>query len=371
MGGIRGRAQRAIGAALLAALAGAGCAGQGFRQIDLSAPVGSAAGTLSVAVDRVLLDEQTVDSGMTGDTALVVELAVHNAGARPFVLKPSALWCLMQLDAEKPGETRLLPPSVSGDGAFHGAPAERTELAPIEVAPGQTRSFWVLFSGYRFPNSDVPRRITLAFQDPTGRTLEVVLADPARGTLRWNVATQPTAWMFGVQNIALYGGYTRGNLVGTRLAHVAQRGRFLWDFGISSQLFILMRGQLSAPLFSLAGTGFDAHLAAPLLAWGEPQTPSRLGPYAGLNGSVLIANEATALENAQGMPIAPPVYGMLAPEIGVELDVGALHVAGTPFPLTSTTRNPLPRWTARLGYLHTWIGHGTADGYTSSLCLVW
>ena len=277
----------------------------------------------------------------------------------------------MQVDAEKPGETRLLPPSVSGAGTFHSAPAERIELAPIDVPPGQTRSFWVLFTGYQFPNSDIPRRITLALPDATGRQLEVVLADPARGTLRWKVATQPTAWMFGVQNMALYGAYTRGNLVGTRLARVARQGRFLWDFGISSEVFIQLQGALNGPLFSFTGAGFDAHVALPLVGWGEARSPIRLGPYAGLNASVLIANQTMTMENAQGKPILPSIYGLVGPEVGIELDAGTLRLAGTPFPLTAVTRNPLPRWNARLGYLHTFIGHGNADGYASSLCIIW
>ena len=54
-----------------------------------------------------------------------------------------------------------------------------------------------------------------------------------------------------------------------------------------------------------------------------------------------------------------------------ELGVGALRNAATPFPLSTVGDNPLPRWTFRLGYTHSWIGHGTSDGYLTSFRLAW
>ena len=67
----------------------------------------------------------------------------------------------------------------------------------------------------------------------------------------------------------------------------------------------------------------------------------------------------------------PPIYGEFSPEIGLELDVGALHLAKTPFPLHAGPNNPLPRWLFRVGYTHSWVGHGTADGYMSGFRLAW
>jgi hypothetical protein len=68
---------------------------------------------------------------------------------------------------------------------------------------------------------------------------------------------------------------------------------------------------------------------------------------------------------------SPHVYGLLSGEIGLELDVGALRFAASPFPLSPTGRAPLPRWLVRAGYTHTSIGGFQADGYLSSLKLAW
>ena len=62
---------------------------------------------------------------------------------------------------------------------------------------------------------------------------------------------------------------------------------------------------------------------------------------------------------------------VIDPEAGLEVDVGALRSAATPFPLTAAGRNQLPRWFFRVGYTHSWIGHGTADGYLTSVRLTW
>ena len=70
-------------------------------------------------------------------------------------------------------------------------------------------------------------------------------------------------------------------------------------------------------------------------------------------------------------PAPPPAYGEGGPEVGLEFDVGALRNAATPFPLSPVGDNPLPRWLIRVGYMHSWIGHGTADGYLTSARLAW
>ena len=354
----------------LAVLAAAGCAAT-YREVGLSEPLAGAASTLGVAVERVLLPAATIDGGMDGDTALVVELALRNHGARPYTLDPVKLWCLMQIDASRPDQTRLLPPSVAGPGRFPGPPAERNDLPRIEVPAGETRSFWVLFAGYKFPGSEIPRRITLTMPDPEGRPLEVVVADPGRGTLRWNVAPQRNAIVLGVQNTSLFGSYVRADVYSTRVERLARAGRFLWDVGVASQVVIQTQGALVSPTFAFTGAGVDAHLTAPLLDFGEPRAPVRLGVYGGAEADVLIALQGKPMEDAQGNPVLPSIYGVVAPEGGVEIDFGALRAADTPFPLTTVGTAPLPHWSLRIGYVFAWIGHGTADGYTTSVRLIW
>jgi hypothetical protein len=357
--------RRAFGLAL--ALVVAGCATT-YRQVRPTESIEAAAGGLRVDVQRVFLTDETIDDGVADGMALVVELAVVNGGPRPYSLKPTSLWCLMQVDARRPNETRLLPPSVNGDGAFPGAPPEGADLNQIDVAPGQTRSFWVLFRGYQFDGSEIPRRVTMTIPDAEGRALELVLADPARGDLRWEAEPAHSAWYLGVQNASLYGSYAQTSAVSSRVSRLARAGRFLWEAGLVSTVLVQVQGALRSASSSFMGTGLEAHLTLPLFSWSDPRQPIRLGPYLGGQIQTLIAIEPTPKEPN---PQAPPVYGQGGPEAGIEFDIGALRSAATPFPLSVTTRNPLPRWLFRVGYTHSWIGHGTSDGYVSSVRLTW
>ncbi|MES1210044.1 MAG: hypothetical protein ABUS79_29260, partial [Pseudomonadota bacterium] len=259
------------------------------------------------------------------------------------------------------------PPSVSGDGPFRGEVPEAMELRDIDVAAGQTRTAWVLFRGYRFADSDIPRRVTLTLPDPKGRTAELVLADPAEGYLRWAVPATHSTFTFGVQSSAVYGGYAQLQMVSTRLSRQARAGRYLWDIGLVSTTVVQVKGVLRSKSSSFGGTGFDVHLTMPVWQWGEPAYPIRLGPYVGGELELLIATEPTQTNTTQ----LPPIYGEFSPEVGLELDVGALHLAKTPFPLLANRTNPLPRWLFRVGYTHSWVGHGTADGYLSGFRIAW
>jgi hypothetical protein len=333
-----------------------------------SEPIAAAGGNLRVDVRRVFLTDDTIENGVGDGMGLVVELAIANRGLRPYTLKPTTLWCLMQVDARKPEASRLLPPSMNGDGTFSGAPPEGGDLNPIDVAPGQTRSFWVLFRGYRFAGSDLPRRITLTMPDAEGGALELVLADPARGELRWEVPPTSSAWYLGIQNSSLYGDYAQVTTISSRVSRLARVGRFLWDAGLVSSVVVQVQGALRSASSSFMGTGLEAHLTLPLYSWGDPMQPVRLGPYLGGQIQTLIAIEPTP---QQAMPPPPPIYGQGGPEAGLELDVGALRNAATPFPLSPAGRNPLPRWLVRVGYTHSWIGHGTNDGYITTVRLTW
>jgi hypothetical protein len=348
-------------------LLAAGC-GVTYREVRPTEAVEAAAGNLRVDVQRVFLTNDTFESGVADGMALVVELTIANGGPVPYTLKPTALWCLMQIDARKPEETRLLPPSVNGDGAFPGAPPEGADLNRIDVAPGQRRSFWVLFRGYGFAGSEIARRITLTMPDAEGRALELVLADPGRGDLRWEVPPTRSAWYLGVRSGSLYGSYVQATSISTQITRLSRAGRFLWDVGYVSSVLVQVKGALRSTSSSFTGTGLDAHLTLPLFSGGDPLQPIRLGPYLGGQIQALIAMQATPTKAA---PQAPPVYGDGVLEAGLELDVGALRNAATPFPLSATGRNPLPRWLIRVGYAHDWIGHGTADGYLSSVRLNW
>lgn len=204
--------------------------------------------------------------------------------------------------------------------------------------------------------------------DAEGRALELVLADPARGDLRWEVPPTRGAWYLGVQSTSLYGSYVQADALSTRVARLTRVGRFLWDVGVISSVVVQVKGSLRSSSSSFMGTGLDTNLTLPLFSWSDPQQPIRLGPYLGGQIQTLIATEPTP---SKANPQTPPVYGQGGPEVGLELDVGALRNAATPFPLSAVGRNPLPRWLVRVGYTHSWIGHGTADGYVTGVRLTW
>ena len=346
----------------------AACVTGGYRQARLTQPAQTLTRTFEVEVSRVYVNEDTVLDGVGDGTALVVELDITNRGAKPYQLNPGQIWCLLQIDARHPDQTRMFPPSVSGPGEFTGYPPDTQELPDVDVPPGETRKTWVLFRGYRFADSDVPWKVTLTLPDPEGNSVEVVLADPSNGYLRWTVPPTRSTFDFGVQERALYGGYAQVNVVGTRLARMARAGRFLWDIGLVSSTFVQVKGALRSTSSSFGATGFDAHLAMPLFRWGDPAYPVRLGPFIGAEAQLLIATQAAQVTNP---PTIPPIYGEIGPEVGLEVDVGALRLARTPFPLVAETRYPVPRWLFRVGYTHTWIGHGTTDGYLTSFRIAW
>jgi hypothetical protein len=167
----------------------------------------------------------------------------------------------MELDASRPDETLSLTPAGGGEGPFPGGDAaEGAALDQVVVAPGQTRAYWAMFRGYRFPGSDVPRRITLTLPGASGPGLRVALGDPARGLLRWDIKPAASGWMYGGRSMSLYGHYAMSNAVSTYIARVFRAGRLLWDVGLVSTVLVQVRGQLISPTSSFAGTGFAAHL---------------------------------------------------------------------------------------------------------------
>ena len=69
-------------------------------------------------------------------------------------------------------------------------------------------------------------------------------------------------------------------------------------------------------------------------------------------------------------PAQPHLYGVVTAELGLELEVGAVHFAATPFPLSQIGRAP-PRWSTRIGYTHWWVAGGGSHGYITALRLAW
>ena len=348
-----------------------GC-GPSFRAAHLAQPVSMSPisdATISVEAGRVLVTDNILGSGMAEDTALAVELGITNAGREPYSLSAASISCWMELSPDAPGETLSLTPAGGGEGDFPaGLALEDQQLGSTTIPPGETRHYWVVFRGYRYPASDVPRRITVLLPDPRGRRLQVVIADPARGQLRWEIKPVRSGYMYGVQNTALLASGLSTTSVAANLALVARAGPVLWDVGLTSRLLVQSRGGLDSPTSSFTGTGITAHVTWPLGGWGAWQDPRRFGLYAGGEAQLLVAIQPTP-RSGEEVP-QPIVYGSLAADGGVELLIGALRPALSPFPI-SYTETALPRWTFRLGYTHLFAGGLNSGGYTTSLRFAW
>jgi len=343
--------------------------GTNFVEVHPTQPLRvEAPGGLKVGVRRLLLTDDVPWSGLRDETALVVELDVANVSTVAHDFNVTSLTCLLELDSEAPETTLSLPLGAGAVGPFPGEVGEDLlEVKPLVIAAGGTQRIWALFRGYKYPGSDIQRRVVLTFPGPDGHPLRLVLADPARGTLRWNLPARKTTVMLGAQSVSLLGGTTKMTGVATDITFFRRQGPLLLDLDLTSSILVQTQGSLTSPTSSFAASGLAAHLAYPLLEWGPDHDPRRFGLFGGGQGQLLISVDPPPPSGEMPMPHA---YGVFSLEAGLDIEVGALAPAMGPFPIT-TTGTPLPRWFIRLGYTHWFINGGAADGYTSSFRLAW
>jgi hypothetical protein len=313
----------------------------------------------------VFLTDGFRSDGLDDDARLVVELNVRNDGVAPLRVSPGSFSCLMELDARRPEQTRALLPVGGGEGPFPGEPPdEGSVLGGVTIPRGEERTLWAIFEGYRFEGSDRPRRIIMKVPIEGGE-LQLVLADPARGGLRWEVPAERGAFVIGVRGGSLYGGL-RGTTSATEATYTWRAGPLRLDAGLLSTIFVQTHGPLQSETSVFTGSGPTVHVAAPLFTWGPAPSRRQLGLYAGGAVSLLI-------EVPKRMPDENSLlrtYGLFQAEGGLELAGGQLNLAATPFPLSVSDRQ-LPRWGLRLGYLQTWAGGATSAGYTTALRFIW
>ena len=360
-----------LAALALLALSLLGC-GPSFREARLTQPISMspmADATVSVEAGRVLVTENILHSGMDDDSALVVELGITNAGREPYTLSAASISCWMELSPDAPGETLSLTPAGGGEGSFPAdLSLEDQQLGSTTIPPGESRRYWVVFRGYRYAGSDVPRKISVLLPDPRGRRIRVVIADPARGQLRWEVRPKRSGFMYGIQNTSLLASGLSATGIAGNLALVVRAGPILWDVGITTRLLVQSQGGLDSPTSSFSGNGVTAHVTWPFFRWGAWQDPRGFGIYAGGEAQLLAAIQPPPRSGEQ--PPDPIVYGTLAAEGGLEFDIGALRPALSPFPI-SYSETALPRWTFRLGYTHVFAGGLNSGGITSTFRLAW
>jgi hypothetical protein len=352
--------------ALALGLCSAGC-GPTYLAVRPSEPLAADAGRVHADLTRLWLTDDARTRGLAEDVDLVIELRVRNDDARPRTISPGSFSCWMVLDPRRPDQTLSLLAGGGGEGAFRGEPpGEGSLLVPVTIPAGQSRDVWVIFHGYRFEGSDRPRRVTLTVPLDDG-ALTLDLADPARGALRWEAPALRKGVVVGIRNVSLLGGGLHATVPGWEFAIAWRRGPLMWDVGLASSVLVQTQGPLESVTSTLTGTGLVAHLTAPLLSWGAPEDPRQLGVFVGGSASFLVEllTPAAATENNMNM-IGPHTYGFATVEAGLELDLGALSFAATPFPLTPD-RRALPRWTLRLGYVQGWAGGATGGGLLTNL----
>ena len=114
--------------------------------------------------------------------------------------------------------------------------------------------------------------------------------------------------------------------------------------------------------------GLFTHLTLPVFTWGAGHDQRRLGVYAG-GAAALWVQVLTTDETRQRVRAA--TTNVLTADGGLELDVGSLLPAATPFPLDPQARVPLPRWLIRLGYAQTWLDGAPAGSLMTTLHLTY
>ena len=327
--------------------------------------------TLSVELGQVFVTGDVLKSGMGEESALAVDFAITNNGHEPFTLNAGSMSCWMELSPNLPGETRSLTPAGGGEGDFQGADLDDLKVGSVTVPPGEARHAWVVFRGYRFEGSDVPRKIIVSLPDARGRRVQVVIADPARGDLRWETAPSRTAAAYSVQNTALFApGFTATGM-GAQISWVTRAGPIMYDLALTSGMILQSKGRALSETSGFSSLGGAAHVTLPLTTWGNWQDPRRFGLYGGGGLQVMIEVPGSMHDPK----VAPRAYGVVSLDGGLELDVGAHGPpAASPFPI-SYSRSLLPRWTIRMGYTHWFIGGDNVDlnsgGYTTSFRLAW
>ena len=351
----------------LALAVGAAACGSSFVAVRPTEPLAADAGRVHADVTRLWITDEVRGRGMADDVDLVVELRVRNGDARPRRISLGSFSCLMVLDARRPEETRSLLAGGGGEGVFAGVPPdEGSLLLPVTIPPGEVRDVWAIFHGYRFEGSDRPRRVTLGIPLDDG-ALSLDLADPARGALRWEAPAQRSGVAIGLRNLSLLVGPLRATVPGTEVSFAWRRGPVLWDVGLVSSVLVQTQGPLRSVTSTLTGTGLSAHLTGPLLSWGARAEPRQLGLFVGGSTSLLVELLTPAAASSNNMKmIGPHAYAFSTIEAGLELDIGALRFAETPFPL-SPDRRPLPQWSLRLGYVQAWAGGAWGGGLLTNL----
>jgi hypothetical protein len=358
-------------ARLAAVLAVAGCAAPLMRPARLTEPVTATAGGASpvtATVVAIAVSSDVIDTGWTEDSGLVVSLQIANAGPTTYVLDPVHVVLLMQLDATKPDRTLSLEPEWMGTGTppKRVPTIENWDYPPLPIPPGGKQTVWIVFRGYRFDGASAPRKLDLLIPAPDGGSMHLVLADPARGDLRWELGKAATPVGAGIVSVSLAAPALSATGTAATVAWMSCWRRLRIDYGFSSVLLVERGGVLTSATSSFTGSGLFAHLEWPALVGGPESSRWAVGAYAGPTLYAIVPLPASALDGTRKTLL----YGVVSGEAGVGFTRFAPPFVPTPFPLTVGPRARLealaPRWSVRIGVTTWWVDSIFSTGLVSS-----
>jgi hypothetical protein len=316
-----------------------GCLAHGDGRARLvQAPAAAAAG-LSARVEHVVM---TVGALRSGDlrNPMRVEAELTNRGEGELRLALADVG-LTFASPGRAGDPVRVGPAQLGVG-------DEKPGSEIRLAPGARLQVRFDFKGVpaEADPDGLPKRVGLKLQ-AAGERLELVLADPAAGSPRWELPRPRSSTLWSGLGIFAVGANTLGSVASF--------------FGTAVPLGpVVLRNSLDL-VFSDRAAGFSLDVS---VGWtpfevGErgPRARSTLGPYLGGKAMVLARFVEPVGDDGTGPGYAGGLVGL---EVGISFVNAVDSLPHGPFPLTRPL-SPVGTTELRVSYVH-WFGGDLGPG---------
>jgi hypothetical protein len=330
-------------AALLVVIASSvGCLAHGDGRARLVQAPAAATAALSARVEHVKMPIAAVWSGDLRGT-LRVEAELTNRGTGELRLAPADVGLTFASPGRAGGPVRLSPARL-GVG-------DETPGSEIRLAPGARLPVWFEWKGVpaEADPDGLPKRVGLELRAP-GERLELVLADPAAGSPRWELPRPRSSTIWSGMGLFAVGADTLGvvaSFMGTAVALGPVVLRSSFDIVINS---------------NMAGFALDVAVGWTPFEVGDrsPRTRSALGPYLGGRSMVLSRLAEPPGDPGSESNRSGPAGGLVGLEVGISFVNAVDRLAHGPFPLTRPL-SPVGTAEQRLAYVH-WFGEELGPG---------